>query len=61
VELKIDACICGSGKEAWLEFDAKRIPLGYMCDDCRVKRLRGYRREVLTNPNYLTIEPVEPE
>ena len=52
-------CPCGSGEFPELETDARGIYLGYMCDKCRKERLRGYRPDVLTNPNYETDEPIE--
>lgn len=54
-------CPCGSGEEPELETDARSIPLGYMCSKCRKERLKGYRKEVLEDPNYECDEPIEPE
>lgn len=54
-------CPCGSGRESWWEYDARGIPLARVCDKCRKTKLAGYRREVLTNPNYEADEPIESE
>ncbi len=54
-------CNCGSGKECWLESDARGIPLCTVCEDCRAERLGTYRHEVLTDPHYQAYEPIEPE
>jgi hypothetical protein len=52
-------CPCGSGKWSWWEHDARGIPLARVCDECCVDKLSRYRRDVLTDPNYYTDEPVE--
>jgi hypothetical protein len=54
-------CPCGSGKPSTWISDAKGIPLIRACCDCREGRLKEFRPEVLTNPNYDTTEPVEPD
>lgn len=48
-------------KTTWIEYDARGIPLGKVCDLCRDDLLKKYRPEVLTNPNYECDEPIEPE
>jgi hypothetical protein len=57
----LENCSCGSGFEAHAIRDARGIFIGYMCQDCKVERLSGYRQDVLTDPNYKTDEPIEPE
>lgn len=54
-------CTCGSNKESWWEYDARGIPLARVCEDCKTQRLSKFRPDVLTNPNYPTLEKVEPE
>ena len=54
-------CTCGSGLESTWVNDARGIPLCRTCAKCHDARMAGYRPEVLTDPNYWTDEPVEPE
>ncbi len=54
-------CPCGSGKFPQLGYDARGIPLGYMCSECREKKLSKFRPECLTNPSYEADEDIEPE
>lgn len=62
-QLKADlnTCPCGSGKKPWVENDARGIPIGWVCDDCVDKKKNKYRKDIFTNPNYETDEPIEPE
>lgn len=48
----IPECPCGSGEDGHIEYDARGIPLGYMCDKCRAEKLSHFRPEVLTDPDY---------
>ena len=54
-------CMCGSGKYKEAQYDARGIYLCSTCEDCHARKMRGYRPEVLTNPNYECDEPIEPE
>lgn len=54
-------CPCGSGLPSTWQYDARNIPLKRTCERCHEKAMSGYRREVLTNPNYSADEPIEPE
>ena len=55
-------CNCGSNKDSWWEYDAQRIPLCRVCDNCRQEKLSQYRPEILTGYNQLDVdEPIEPE
>lgn len=54
-------CPCGSGKPSWWENDARGIPLARVCDACRDEKLRQFRPEVLTDPDYECDEPIDPE
>lgn len=47
--------------EGWMEYDARGIPLTFVCDKCVDAKLSQYRREVLSNPEYDSDEPIEPE
>jgi hypothetical protein len=55
------ACPCGSGEHGEVEYDARGIYIGRMCDHCRTERLGHFRPEVLSDPGYDADEPIEPE
>lgn len=46
-------------EESWWEHDARGIPLARVCDRCRAEKLKGYRKDVLTDSNYWADEPIE--
>jgi len=52
-------CSCGSGLPSSWQHDARGIPLCRTCDRCHAAKMRGYRPEVLTDPNYEASEPIE--
>jgi hypothetical protein len=54
-------CHCGSGLERRAKFDARGIFLTYVCDKCEKEKLKHYRPEVLTDPNYDTFDDVVDE
>jgi hypothetical protein len=54
-------CPCGSGLASRWETDARGLPLCRCCPKCRAERLSAYRPDVLTDRNYWTDEPVDPE
>jgi hypothetical protein len=54
-------CPCGSGLASRWESDARGLPLCRCCPKCRDERLSAYRPDVLTDSNYWTDEPVDPE
>jgi hypothetical protein len=54
-------CPCGSGAEAFAEYDARGIFLCFACGRCRKHKLAGYRSEVLTDSQYEADEEIEPE
>jgi len=54
-------CLCGSNEESWWEYDARGIPLCRVCEKCQHQKLSRYRADVLSNPNYWSDEPIEPE
>lgn len=54
-------CPCGSGLESFWVNDARGIPLCRTCDKCHDEKMKRYRKDVLTDPNYEASEPIEPE
>jgi len=54
-------CPCGSGKESHWELDARGIPLARVCSACKAEKLKGFRKEVLTNARYSHHEPIDPQ
>jgi hypothetical protein len=54
-------CGCGSGLQPRMEYDARGIELGNMCNKCKKDRLSKYRPEVLNNPQYEADEPIDQE
>ncbi|MFZ9725631.1 MAG: hypothetical protein ACO3EH_00360 [Ilumatobacteraceae bacterium] len=58
---RVRICGCGSGEEAWITRDARGIPLGYVCSKCKKAKLAKYDWEILTNPNYYSDEPIDPQ
>jgi len=52
-------CPCGSGNKAHAQFDARGIFLSYTCKVCHQKKMSGFRKEVLTDPNYEADEPID--
>jgi len=44
-----------------MEKDARGIPLCQVCNVCRTERLAAYRPEVLNDPDYDALEPIEPD
>lgn len=55
----LDACPCGSGKEAAALFDGHGIFLTYACDKCRKKKMAGFRPDIMER--YECDEPIEAE
>lgn len=56
---KARPCPCGSGLDSYWNHDARGIPLCRTCEQCHQRKMAGYRREVLTNPNYDCDEQIE--
>ena len=46
-------------ENGWWEHDARGIPLCFVCDKCKDRKLSVYRPDVLTDINYWTDEPIE--
>lgn len=58
----IRECPCGSGEPSWWAYDAQRIPLCRVCDECEGERLSRYRPEVLSGYTQADMdEDIEPE
>jgi hypothetical protein len=57
--MKFRACPCGSGLDSSWEVDARGIELCRTCFKCHRVKMKQYRREVLTNPNYAAVEAIE--
>lgn len=54
-------CSCGSGKYSDEIYDARGIYITSACEDCERDRLKGYRPEVLTDPDYDCEEQIDPD
>lgn len=52
-------CLCGSSLNSRFYLDARNIPLFRGCTRCAPDKLKRYRPEVLTDPNYEASEPIE--
>jgi hypothetical protein len=57
----VKPCPCGSGKNSYWLSDARGIPLKRVCSDCVDAKMKTYRPEIFTNPEYWTDEPIEAE
>jgi hypothetical protein len=54
-------CSCGSGLLSFWRYDARGIELCRTCDACHDQRMKSYRTDVITDPNYWHDEPIEEE
>lgn len=55
-------CECGSGKPSHWEYDAQNIALERVCLDCKERKLKKYRPEILSGYNQNDVnEDIEPE
>lgn len=52
-------CSCGSGLPREAVYDARNIFVAYVCDECRDRRLSGFRTEIFDDPNYECDEPID--
>jgi hypothetical protein len=52
-------CPCGSGRGSQWQHDARGIPLCRTCSKCHDEKMKGYRPDVLTDPNYWADEAIE--
>ena len=44
---------------SWREYDAQGIPLARACPVCRTQKLRHYRPDVITDPQYIADEAID--
>lgn len=54
-------CGCGSGEIPTAIYDARGIYVTAACDQCRTRRLSGYRTDIFTDASYWTDEPIDAE
>jgi hypothetical protein len=40
-------------------YDARGIFVAYVCEQCRERKLSGYRPDIFTDPNYWALEPID--
>lgn len=52
-------CPCGSGNFPEAQFDARDIFMCYTCEECETDKLKTYRRDILTDPNYYADEDID--
>ncbi len=57
--LKQFPCSCGSGFDSEWQYDARGIELCRTCFICHKRKMKGYRQEILSNPNYECDEPID--
>jgi hypothetical protein len=57
--MRLQQCPCGSGEFPDAQHDARGIFLCYTCPKCEREKLRGYRPDVLSDPNYWHDEPID--
>ena len=59
--VKLTRCKCGSGLYSRWFKDARGIELEKACDICWPEEKKKWRQDVLEDPNYETIEDIEPD
>jgi hypothetical protein len=59
--MRLQQCPCGSGQFPDAQYDARAIFLCYTCSKCEREKLKGYRPDVLSDPNYWADEAIEPD
>ena len=57
----LSPCPCGSGYIGNWQLDARGIALCKTCIVCHQRKMKQYRKDVLTDPNYWADEPIEEE
>lgn len=55
------SCHCDSGEECEEISDARGIYVATVCDQCRERKLSGFRQSIFADPGYDADEPIEPE
>ncbi len=56
---RIQKCKCGSGLDSVWYYDARGIELERACEKCWPKEKKKWRKDVLEDPNYETIEDID--
>jgi hypothetical protein len=51
--------MCDSGKYHEAIYDARGIYVGKVSEDCREETLGGFRKEIFSDPQYQTDEPID--
>jgi hypothetical protein len=59
MSFRVTPCPCGSGKGSHWQYDARNIPLCRTCSSCHSEKMKKYRYDVLTNPNYEADEAID--
>jgi Family of unknown function (DUF6011) len=54
-------CLCGSGEQRYILYDARGISCGFVCSKCEDGRRATYKPEVFADSQYYADEPIEPE
>lgn len=54
-----EICPCGSGLLSSWATDARGIPLKRTCNKCHAEKMKTYRPDVLTDPEYWSDEQIE--
>lgn len=54
-------CNCGSGLDSEWKLDSRGIPLAKVCPKCEKSKLKGFRRDVLLDPNYKKSKTIKPD
>jgi hypothetical protein len=44
---------------SWLAYDARGIPIGYVCNKCEEAKKSRFRTDIFTDDNYYTDEPID--
>jgi len=57
--MKPRLCPCGSGLVRREVYDARGIFVTFVCVKCEQRKLRGYRTDIFTDPNYPANEDIE--
>jgi hypothetical protein len=50
--MAVRTCPCGSGEPRSEVHDARGIFVTFVCNACEQRKLRTYRPEIFTDPNY---------
>jgi hypothetical protein len=56
--MSLDQCPCGSGEVPFIDYDARGISIGYVCDKCQKSQRNKYRPEIFSDGNYECDEPI---